>query len=132
MKMEGYVVEKLIDNLLEVLGSSVLREVHGSTERSSVWVGQEAHDVVDCCVPLHLCYLCLHLSLFSALYSLKAEESPSPVTGEQSLPPSAAVGSPLAAAAVGFGRRCCSAVLCCVAADGGRTRVAVVGGVRTW
>ena len=84
MKMGGYVVEKLIDNLLEVLGSSVLREVHGSTERSSVWVGQEAHDVVDCCVPLLLCYLCLHLSLFSALYSLKAEESPSPVTGEQS------------------------------------------------
>lgn len=57
-----YIVQKLVDNLLKLLWTSILRQVNRSTKRISIWVSQKAHHVVDYLPILHhyLSRLCLH------------------------------------------------------------------------
>lgn len=65
-RKRGYVMQKLIDNLLELLWTSILRYVDTiRDQRSSIWVLQIAPHDVDCLPLLHhyLC-LCLHFSTF--------------------------------------------------------------------
>ena len=55
---EAYVVEELVDHLLELFGAGVLREVHGRSQRSPLRVSQLGHDVV------------VQFSLFFAFFDL--------------------------------------------------------------
>lgn len=65
-KRKAYIVEKLIDHLLELLGPSVLGKVHGSSQRRSLWVRQKTHHFVGrrfslLFFHLHCCYASIRM-----------------------------------------------------------------------